>query len=167
MPAIFHDQVQKELECPITDFVLPPELFGGNTNIWRFCLCRFFIKFSLFLHYFHRYSTAFFHIFSLFVSFVKCLWLSFILCFSFANVFRIVVVTCYFSFYFSSRLKYSSRSNCYLYFNTSWSVYFACWRIVKSVYWTSTSPNTFFWTKFNFSGKYLEFTMIASSIVDN
>lgn len=36
MPAIFHDQVQKELERPITDFVLPPELFGGNTNIWRY-----------------------------------------------------------------------------------------------------------------------------------
>ena len=129
-----------------------------------------FVAFSLSslrfcLHYFHRYSAAFFHIFSLYVSFVKCLWLSFILCFSFANVFRIVVVTCYFSFYFSSRLKYSSRSNCYHYFNTS--VYFVCWRIVKSVYWTSTSPNTFFWTKFNFSGKYLEFTMIASSIVDN
>ena len=160
MPAIFHDQVQKELERPITDFVLPPELFGGNTNIWRFCLCRFFIKCSLFL--ITLLSSIFCCFFSYFFFVCVSRKVSLVVLY---YVFRIAVVTCYFSFYFSSRLKYSSRSNCYLYFNTS--VYFVCWRIVKSVYWTSTSPNTFFWTKFNFSGKYLEFTMIASSIVDN
>lgn len=160
MPAIFHDQVQKELERPITDFVLPPELFGGNTNIWRFCLCRFFIKFSLFL--LTLLSSIFCCFFSYFFFVCVSRKVSLVVLY---YVFRIAVVTCYFSFYFSSRLKYSSRSNCYLYFNTS--VYFVCWRIVKSVYWTSTSPNTFFWTKFNFTGKYLEFTMIASSIVDN
>lgn len=56
---------------------------------------------------------------------------------------RIIVVTCYFLFYFSKRLKCSFRANCYLYFkyifrsncylrfNTS--LYFVCWIISKSV----------------------------------
>lgn len=56
---------------------------------------------------------------------------------------RIIVVTCYFLFYFSKRLKcsfrancylcfkYIFRSNCYLRFNTS--LYFVCWIISKSV----------------------------------
>lgn len=56
---------------------------------------------------------------------------------------RIIVVTCYFLFYFSKRLKCSFRANCYLcfkcifrsncYLRFNSSLYFVCWIITKSV----------------------------------
>ena len=45
MPAIFHDQVQKELERPITDFVLPPNNCGGQN---KYLTLLIFLPLSLF-----------------------------------------------------------------------------------------------------------------------